>query len=185
MNEEQLVQTALDCGASKAVVIRQESIVLNAEFRAMCEANRCGVFGKCYMCPPDTGPIDECMRKIRGYDKGLFYQLIAPLEDSFDIEGMAEAKKALVRVSQRLLDALRPVLGADALHLSGGGCGLCEACAKVTGEPCRHPDRAMPSLESCGMDVYSTVKDTAMKYINGADTVTYFGMVLYHEQNNG
>ena len=185
MDEERLIQTALDCGATKAAVIGQESIVLNAEFRGMCEANRCGAYGKCYMCPPDVGPIDELMRKIRSYDKGLFYQIICPLEDSFDIEGMAEAKKQLVRVSQGLLDALRPVLGEEALHLSGGGCGLCPTCAKATNEPCRHPDRAMASLESCGMDVYQTTRSTQMKYINGADTVTYFGMVLYREQGNG
>ena len=185
MDEHKLIQTALDCGASKAAVISQESILLSAEFRGMCEANRCGVYGKCYMCPPDVGPIEELMQKIRAYDKGLIYQLIAPLEDSFDIEGMAEAKKDLVRLSQKLLDALRPVLGDGALHLSGGGCGLCDICAKATEEPCRHPDRAMASLESCGVDVYRTAKAADMKYINGTNTVTYFGMVLYKEQENG
>lgn len=185
MNEERLIQTALDCGATKAVIIRQDAIVLNGEFRAMCEANRCGAYGRCYMCPPDVGPVDELMWKIRSYDKGLFYQIIAPLEDSFDIEGMAEAKKTLVKVSQRLLDAAGPLLGDEALHLSGGGCGLCPVCARVTEEPCRHPDRAMASLESCGVDVYQTTLSTPMKYINGTNTVTYFGMVLYTERENG
>ena len=185
MNEERLIQTALDCGATKAVIIRQDAIVLNGEFRAMCEANRCGAYGRCYMCPPDVGPVDELMWKIRSYYKGLFYQIIAPLEDSFDIEGMAEAKKTLVKVSQRLLDAAGPLLGDEALHLSGGGCGLCPVCARVTEEPCRHPDRAMASLESCGVDVYQTTLSTPMKYINGTNTVTYFGMVLYTERENG
>ncbi len=120
MNEQKLIQTALDCGATKAVIVENKDIVLNAEFRAMCEANRCGVYGKCYMCPPDVGPIDELMAKIRTYEKGLFYQYIGKLEDSFDFEGMTEAKNAFVQVSQRLLDALRPVLGKKALHLSGG-----------------------------------------------------------------
>jgi len=185
MNDEKLIQIALDCGATKAVVIGQDDIVLNASFRAMCEANSCGVYGRCYTCPPDVGPIDELMARVRGYEKGLFYQLISPLEDSYDIEGMAEAKKNLVRLSQRLLDELKPILGEDALHLSGGGCGLCEVCGKITNEPCRHPDRALASLESCGMDVYQTTKKTPMKYINGANTVTYFGMVLFSEKENG
>ena len=65
------------------------------------------------------------------------------------------------------------------------GCGLCKVCGKITGEPCRHPDRALASLESCGMDVYQTTKKTPMKYINGANTVTYFGMVLFSEKENG
>ena len=185
MNDEQLIQTALDCGATKAVVIGQEDIVLNAEFRAMCEANRCGHFGRCYMCPPDVGPIDELMARVRGYGKGLFYQLISPLEDSYDFEGMAAAGKAHAQIGQRLLDALRPALGENALHLSAGACGLCEVCAKITGEPCRHPGRALPSIESYGMDVSGTARNTPMKYINGANTVTYFGMVLFQEDKNG
>ena len=157
---------------------------MNAAFREMCEANRCGVYGKCYMCPPDVGPIDALMEKLRGYDKGLMYQTVSPLEDSFDFEGMGEAKRAFTQVSQRLLTALQPKL-EGALHLSGGGCGLCETCAKVTQEPCRHPDRALASLESYGMDVYNTARNAGLKYVNGANTVTYFGMVLYKEQKNG
>ena len=177
-----LIDLALSCGADKAVIISCDQIILNAEYREMCAANRCGAYGKCYMCPPDVGPIDELMQKVRSFDQGLFYQTIAKLEDSFDIEGMAEARKNLTRVSQRLLDALRPILGETALHLSAGGCGLCETCAKADAEPCRHPDRALASLESFGMDVYGTAKSTPLKYVNGADTVTYFGMVLFSEK---
>lgn len=185
MSDEQLIQAALDCGASKAAVIGRDDIVLSAEFRAMCEANRCGAYGKCYMCPPDVGPIETLMERLRSYDRGLLYQTINPLEDSFDIEGMGEAKKTFSAVSQRLLDRLGPVLGDGALHLSSGGCGLCEVCGKATGEPCRHPDRALASLESYGVDVYNTTRKTKLKYINGTNTVTYFGMVLFSEKSHG
>ena len=185
MDEELLIRKALECGAGKAVVIPRDAIVLNVEFRAMCEANRCGAYGKCYMCPPDVGGAQELMDRVRGYEKGLWYQAVTPLEDSFDIEGMGRAKKEFVKISQRLRDALDPILGESAFHLSGGGCGLCDTCAKVTGEPCRFPGRAMPSLESCCIDVYNTTKNTPLKYINGPDTVTYFGMVLFSEAADG
>ena len=62
-----------------------------------------------------------------------------------------------------------------------GKCRLCATCAKRDGQPCRHPDDALPSLESYGIDVYHTAKDTALRYINGENTVTYFGMVLFGE----
>ena len=55
----------------------------------------------------------------------------------------------------------------------------------MTAEPCRHPDRALASLESYGMDVYNTTRSTPLQYINGANTVTYFGMVLYSGKNDG
>ena len=34
-------------------------------------------------------------------------------------------------------------------------------------------------MEGYGIDVYNTCKPTALKYINGQNTVTYFGIVLF------
>ena len=65
------------------------------------------------------------------------------------------------------------------LHLGVGGCRMCEVCAKRTGEPCRHPDLAVASLETYGVNVSKLAPAAGMKYINGKDTVTYFGAVLF------
>ena len=54
----------------------------------------------------------------------------------------------------------------------------------MTDEPCRFPEKALPSLEAYGVDVYNTTKDTDLKYINGQNTVTFFGMVLFREKDN-
>lgn len=180
MKRDALVRAALDAGAAKAAVIDQSQIVLSAEFRAMCAQNQCGMYGRCYMCPPDVGPIEALMETVRSYPRALLYQTIGELEDSFDVEGMQAAKRRHNQLSQRLRDALEASL-PGALHLSGGGCGVCEVCAKADGAPCRHPDRAMASLEAYGMDVYNTARSTDLKYINGQNTVTYFGMVLFCE----
>ena len=40
----------------------------------------------------------------------------------------------------------------------------------------------MLSLESCGVDVYNTSRATDLKYINGQNTVTFFGLLLYREE---
>lgn len=178
MDKEQLLQTVLDCGATKATVIPQSQIVMSAHFRDICASNQCGGYGKCWMCPPDIGEIEPLMELVRSYPWGILYQSIAEIEDSFDIEGMFEASAAHAQLSQRIHAALKPVLGDRFLHLSCGGCHLCETCAKKTGEPCRQPDKALPGLEGYGIDVYNTTKDTELKYINGQNTVTYFGMVL-------
>ena len=47
------------------------------------------------------------------------------------------------------------------------------------GEPCRHPDLAMSSLETYGINVSELAKAAGMKYINGQNTVTYFGAALF------
>ncbi len=179
VDRELLIRTALEAGADKATVIGQEDIETDPKFRELCEANRCGAYDRCYMCPPDCGPAEELIGKLRSYPCALFYQTISKLEDSFDFEGMIAARKEFGKLGQRLLDDCGPLVGPDALHLSCGGCGLCETCAKLTGEPCRFPDRALPSLEGYCVNVLGTSKHTDLKYTNGPDTVTYFGMILF------
>lgn len=175
---EELMALALACGADKAAVIRGEDVVLSASFRDICRGNGCGMYGRCWMCPPDIGEIGELMARVRTCRHGLLYQTIHPIEDSYDFEGMMEAGKKHAQVSQRLNDAVKPRLEA-CLHLSCGGCRLCERCARQDGELCRMPDKALPSMEGYGIDVYQTTRPTALKYINGLNTVTYFGIVLF------
>ena len=83
----------------------------------------------------------------------------------------------------RLMLALRERIDGEnlprVLHLGAGGCRICAVCAVRTNEPCRHPDKATPSLESYGVDVASMAEAAGMKYINGQKTVTYFGAVLF------
>lgn len=181
MTEEKLIQTALDAGASGAVALPAAQIALSESFRELCRANSCGVYGKCWVCPPDCGEIGELMDLVRAHSRAVLYQTIGTLEDSFDFEGMQAAKQRHVQVCQKIQTALLRDDLPNRLHLGAGGCGVCETCSRVTNEPCRHPERALLSMEACGIDVYNTVKDTPFKYINGQNTVTYFGLVLYDE----
>lgn len=181
MLENKLISAALEAGAAKATVIAQSQIVLSESFRKICESNQCGGYGKCWMCPPHIGQIGDLMDRVRAYPKALWYQSIASIEDSYDIEGMFAAGEAHAWLSQRIQAAVSPLLSGPFLHLGTGGCHLCSVCAKATEEPCRMPDKALSSLEGYGVDVYNTTKDTALQYINGQNTVTYFGMVLFSE----
>ena len=175
---EQLVSLVLEAGAEKAVVIPVSQVVLSDTFFDICKSNACGNFGRCWMCPPDIGDIHELMAELKTFRQGLLYQSIGTIEDSFDIEGMQDAAVRHAHLSQRVEAALAPVVGRH-LHLSCGGCRLCETCAKRTGEPCRMPDKALPPMEGYGIDVYQTCKDTHLKYINGQNTVTFFGIVMF------
>jgi len=40
-----------------------------------------------------------------------------------------------------------------------GPCTLCKECAKLQGDPCIFGDRARPSMEGCGIDVYKTARN--------------------------
>ena len=173
-----IVQTALDCGAKGAEYLPADAIVTDPVFRRICEGNACGKFGRCYMCPPDIGPVEDLMAQLKQYPHAVLYQSIGTIEDSFDFEGMMEVGHAHCMLSQRIRKSLAGKLPGH-LHLTGGGCHLCERCAKLDNLPCRYPEDALSSLEGYGIDVYRTSKSTGLKYINGENTVTYFGLILY------
>lgn len=178
------VDLALECGATKAENISREQIVTSAFFREICEGNGCGFYNRCYMCPPDVGDIHVLMAKLREYPRGILYQTIHKLEDSYDYEGMMAGKDIHAECAYRFNKALKPDWEGKMLHLSIGGCKFCKTCAKVDNEPCRFPNDALPSLESYGIDVYKTAAATDLKYMNGADTVTYFGLVMFEDEVN-
>ena len=175
-----LESLTMACGAAGAAVLPAESIVTSAEFRRICESNGCGKFNRCWVCPPHIGEIEDLIPQVHQYPFALLYQTVSPLEDSFDIEGMLKAGAHHAALSQRLQHACADALKENFLHLTCGGCHLCEQCAKLSGEPCRQPEKALPSLEGYGVDVYQTVRNTGLRYINGANTVTYFGMILFN-----
>ncbi len=177
-----LLQTALSCGAAKAAYIDAGQIVLSEDFRKICEGNGCGMFGRCWVCPPFIGEIGELMAQVRRFPKAMLYQSIREIEDSFDIEGMFEAGFQHAQLSQRIQQQVQTDPSIEILHLSCGGCRLCQRCAKADDAPCRFPEQALPSLEGYGVDVYNTCKSTDLHYINGQNTVTYFGMVLFREK---
>ena len=175
---EQLVQMAIKNGACKAAVIEVKKVPFSTEFRAACEANACGVYGRCWMCPPDIGPIDQLIAKASGYQQVLVYQTVSDLEDSFDFEGMQEAGNRHNKLSMALQERLA---GEEVLHLGAGGCRVCERCAKLDNEPCRAPDKALSSLEAYGINVSRLAPAAGMNYINGQNTVTYFGAVFFND----
>ena len=176
---EALTAEATRLGSFKSNIILTKDIETDRSFRAMCEANSCGVYGKCYMCPPYVGDIDELMSRIKNYDYALVHQTVSTLEDSFDFEGMINAKKSFYATAQKLREVFGNLGISHTLHLGAGGCGVCPVCAKRTDEPCRFPSLAMPSLEAYGINVSQLAKSADMNYINGKDTVTYFGAVLF------
>lgn len=178
---EKILHAALECGATKAALIRQDQIVLSASFRDICRDGMCGGYGRCWMCPPDIGEIDELMEKVRQYPQGVLYQTIGEIEDSYDFEGMQDVSKQHEKIGIALQKAIQPLFKEQFLHLSCGGCRICPRCAKLDDQPCRHPELALPPMEGYGIDVFNTTSSTDLKYINGANTVTYFGLILFQE----
>ena len=186
MDLEQIGRLILELGAHRAGVVAVEDIEFQPDFRKLCESNACGMYGRSWMCPPLVGEVDQLIASLKRWRWAVVYQTVDELEDSYDFEGMMDAGKKHNDLAQKLREwanaAVEEALGQgdrmQLLHLGAGGCRVCPVCGRRTGEPCRFPEKAIGSLEAYGVNVSLLAEAAWMRYINGQDTVTYFGAIL-------
>lgn len=167
---------------TEIVALRDISdIHITAEVRDRCADNYCGFYGKNHMCPPAVGDLAHYRQLIGQYDQGLVFSRAYPIKSRSDFAGMVAAGIAFREIIQQI-DQQAKANHQDCVFFTAGTCGICEKCAILDDAPCRFPDQAIPSLEAAGIDVVRLSRDLGMKYNNGADTVTYFGLVVYREE---
>ena len=182
MDHEELLREILALGADKAGAVPVEEVDFERSFRSLCGSNACGMYGRSWMCPPHVGKVEDLIAQAKAYRTALVYQIVDTLEDSYDFEGMMAAGQRMNRLTAAVRRKFRELGLENCLFLGAGGCRICPKCAKQDDEPCRHPDLAMSSLEAYGINVSVLAPQAGMKYINGANTVTYFGAVLLGER---
>ena len=176
---ESLRKKVLSLGADQAVVCKTEIIRFDPQFRDICRSNACGMYGKCWMCPPAIGPIEEMIRTAKGYENLLLFQTVDALEDEFDFEGMMAGGKRMDELIAALRGELLPTEQHAFLFVGAGGCRVCPQCAMIHNLPCPFPEKAVAGFEAYGIDVSDLAKQTHMKYNNGKNTVTFFGGVFW------
>jgi predicted metal-binding protein len=99
-----------------------------------------------------------------------------------DWKGTLAAGKSFNRMTQQIKEELIPKLD-KAMVLGSGPCLYCDVCGCKENLPCRHPDKAIRSLEANCVDVFALAQECGMKYINGPNTVTFFGSLLYNDKS--
>jgi len=175
-----LIEKIIALGADKTAIVNVADIPFAPELLDLCKMNTCGNYRKSWTCPPLAGEIDDLIATAKSYDKLLVFQAVYTLTDSFDIEGMFESNQNFRKLTEDVnelckLDGAKPYI-----VLSAGGCKICETCAAVTDEPCRVPDKAFIPLEAYGIFVSKLAEVAEIPYINGVNTVTYFGGILFN-----
>ena len=158
-------------------LIDTKQIIFSDEVRRLCEANVCRNYGTTWACPPAVGTFDECKEKSLKYDIALVFNAKYHLDDSFDYEGMLFGHKEFKKVCDKLANLVKEKL-TDYLLLSNEGCIRCGDCTYPQ-YPCRFPEKLFPSVEGFGIRIDALAKSANIKYINGENTVTYFGLLLF------
>ena len=140
-------------GASHAKQIHPSSVVTVPWVRLKCQFG-CSFYNKVYCCPPHTPTPEQTRAIIDCYHRAILFHIEVPY--------MPERGK-LYREYFSMLTDLEVEMFKDGYYkvfvFLAGPCLVCKECAKVEGLPCTHLDRARPSMEACGIDVYQTARN--------------------------
>lgn len=176
MTFQALSSIAQECGFTNWAQLNLSTIELKPEVRDMCVANTCGMYDKCWSCPPGCGSLDECREQLKGFSQGILVQTVGEVEDAFDIETMMELndqhKACFARMYARLRQSGQPVL-----PLGAGCCTYCKTCS-YPNTPCRFPDKKISSMEAYGMLVLDVCKANNLQYYYGTGKIAYTGCFL-------
>ena len=133
-------------GIDYAVVVETSRVVTAPWVRMKCQFG-CAGYSESLCCPPRTPTPDEMRTILDSYVFGILLH-----------RQIRTGGKAVVRLSETAVDVER-ALFLDGYYkawaLGSGPCGRCKTCNMKT---CLHPDRARPSMEACGIDVYATAR---------------------------
>lgn len=151
---------ALKEGATGAKEIHPTTVVTAPWVRLKCQFG-CSGYSSNYCCPPHTPTAEETRAVLDGYNRALLFHIeTLPSKD--------RAKR--IGTFRRMLVDLEGELFKDGYYKAflflSGPCRLCRECGKASGTPCHHGDRARPSMEACGIDVFQTARN------NGCHIVT-------------
>ncbi len=174
---QELLGIAVRAGASDAKVISSADVVLDPRVRLKCLIPRCSAAGTCIHCPPEGLSLRETAETVSRYRKGIFFRVVVQsgiVSGPAVSEGIARkgpgdrtalmllgAYYLLVLQIAALLERKARQWGYEPAGFGAGTCRdvLClfqpHCRALLTTRGCRHPDLSRPSMESCGMDVYT------------------------------
>lgn len=139
------------------------------KFIVFCK--QCKQYGNCWSCPPFSFDTDKY---LSGYSTVLLIgtKITSPDKDTF----IKERKKLDSLLLQ--MEARHP----DSKAFFAGFCHGCgdQPCSRITGEPCRFPEKRRPSLEALGFDIGRTASELLgieLKWGSGGEAPEYLTLV--------
>jgi len=145
--------------------------------RWICE-HECPMCGRTWACPPAVGTVQQCKEKVLSYKNCLMIATIVEVYDIADINETLATRPEHEAITNQVRDIMRD-LGEDPYVLSTEACAICERCAYLDGEPCRHRDRMHPCVESHGINVIPVLENNGIEFQFGANVVTWVSLLFY------
>ncbi len=174
---ERLVAFVRENGADEAAIISAVDISVDERVRLKCQVPLCDTYGRNYTCPPHVPSPAEFKKALKNYKRGI---LVRVIDDLAEAEGDPFRSAGLLHEIINRGEKKAFSMGYRfAAGFIGGCCRLCEICGAVTGEACRFPFKARPSMESMGIDVIKTAEKAGMSVAFPVrEKVSWIGLIL-------
>jgi predicted metal-binding protein len=169
------VERALALGCDRAQAIDPASVVVAQWVRMKCLFG-CDEPGVYRTCPPDGAPaLDDTRALLHEFGRGILLG-VGPIVG----EARSDAESRRLNDAARALERELFLAGFHKAWTMGSGpCEICAACSQ--GEPCPTPELARPSMEGCGVDVFTTVRSAGWEIEvvkTREDEFRFFALVL-------
>lgn len=165
INNEPWMDMAENCGFDLALSISPDQVITAPWVEMKCRFG-CRGYGKNLQCPPGGLSYTDTRTLLDSYTRAVLVQG-APPGKVFHDQLLSLEKQAFLAGFHKAL-----VFGA-------GPCPICPDCPED--RECRHHDLARPAMESCGIDVYSTLERAgiSLKPVQEkGQYVKYIGLLL-------
>lgn len=190
-----LVTEANRLGAAEAKIVSTEDIAVDKRVRLKCAIPICADYSRHLLCPPNTMSVDEFSEILQLYKKAIILQVEADVDSSdksrrhLDKEVCRTVEKSTnaakwERRLHKLVNQVETLAFKEGFYLAagliGGSCCLCRKCVGLqSGESCRHPFEARPSMEAMGIDVLRTCRKIGLPIaLSSSRKVRWTGLVL-------
>jgi len=158
----------------EAYRLSYDVIVFDLAVQLKCQ--NCSSYGSNFRCPPHTPTFYQSRKMLAQYRDFLLLMYRMPLlpvmkqmKEKHSMSGIKLLSFSQIygdRVSYwkfsgsllQVIELLEKLKLNFCVFGPGGGCRLCRKCGLLQNQHCRHPKKSMPSLESYGIDVYTTLK---------------------------
>lgn len=179
MNYEKLGEALSELPLYIYAWVKPESLEFSNRVRWICE-HECTMYGTTWACPPGVGTVEACKQKCLSYNKCLMISTVNEVEDISNLQATLATRGEHEGITDQVGDLLRS-FGAEPYILSTEACAICKRCAYLDGEPCRHPDKMHPCVESQGINIIPTLEANGLEFQYGSNVVTWVSLLLFRD----
>ena len=177
MNKELFEQQLSQLPLYSYAWIDPRQLEFNQRIRWICE-HECPMYGKTWACPPGVGTVEHCAGKCRSFDNCLMIATITEVEDIADIQQTLATRPEHEEVTNQV-GAFLEEQGVKPYILSTEACAICQRCAIEDGQPCRHPEKMHPCVESHGINIIPVLEEQGICFQYGENVVTWISLLFY------